>query len=240
MTISNGRWPFPSISFNIQPTRTALLIIDMQYLDAHPDYGIGKAMEAAEPGSGDYYFGQLSHQVIPNIQRLLSFFRANELCVLYLTLGSEFEDGRDLSPLRRAKFAQRQRQTGCSIPLYRGHFEYQILPELKPEPGEPVIMKTTPGAFASTNLDQLLRNLGIESLLITGVVTDSCVESTARGAVDRGYKCIIVSDACAAHEAAAHQATLHSFQKYFGRTEITEAILAELIEDIPKNAESAT
>ena len=237
MTISDGRWPFPPISFTIQPTSTALLIIDMQYLDAHPDYGIGKAMETVEPGSGDYYFGQLSNQIIPNIQHLLSFFRANGLYVLYLTLGSEFEDGRDLSPLRRAKFAQRQQQAGCPIPLYRGRFEYQMLPELKPEPGELVIMKTTPGAFASTNIDQLLRNLGIETLLITGVVTDSCVESTAREAADRGYKCIIVSDACAAHEAAAHQATLHSFQKYFGRIQTTEGVIAELAEGISGSAE---
>ncbi|MDA0990043.1 MAG: cysteine hydrolase [Verrucomicrobia bacterium] len=226
--LDEGRWPFPPVTFAIEPHCTALLVIDMQYYDAHPDYGIGKAIEMALPGAGGYFFKRLREETIPNIQRLLGFFREQGLLVLYTAMGSNFRDGRDLAPLARAKYAQREGYAGCAIPCYRGHFEYSILADLQPNPYELIIHKTTPGAFASTNLDQLLRNTGMEALIVTGVVTDACVDSTARTAADLGYKCVLVSDACAAHEAAAHAATLHSFSKYSGRVATTEEVINQL------------
>ena len=225
---STGRWPFPSMTFEFELAKTALLIIDMQYFDAHPDYAVGQAMEAAAPGSSEYYFGCIRNLVIPQIQRLLVFFRSQGACVMYTASGSAFKDGRDRTPLARAKYEQREKHSGRPIPLYRGSFENQILPELKPEADELVIRKTTASAFVSSNLDQILRNMEIESLIITGVVTDGCVESTARGASDRGYKCIVASDACAAHEEASQCSSLHTFGKYFGRVQIAEEIIRDL------------
>src|SRR5207248_2441999 len=79
----------------------------------------------------------------------------------------------------------------------RGSKEAEILQEVAPLDGEVVISKSSTGAFNSSTLDQVLRNLGIEVLLVVGVNTDACVELTSRDAADRGYDVIVVSDGCA-------------------------------------------
>jgi hypothetical protein len=93
----------------------------------------------------------------------------------------------------------------------------RIVTALEPRPGELVVNKTTFGTFASTGLDHALRSLGITSLVVGGVVTNVCVETTAREATDRGYEVVLVDDGCAAFSPEIHEATLLSFQGHFGR-----------------------
>jgi len=109
-----------------------------------------------------------------------------------------------------------------------GSREHEILDELKPAPGEHVLRKTTIGAFASTNIDSLLRALGCEQLYLTGVSTNMCVETTAREAADRGYLVTLVEDACGTTHEDLHQVTMRNFQRLFGRVRATDAALDEL------------
>jgi nicotinamidase-related amidase len=99
---------------------------------------------------------------------------------------------------------------------------------LEPRPGELVVNKTTYGTFTSTGLDHALRSLGITSLVVGGVVTNVCVETTARDAADRGYEVVLLDDGCAAFSPEAHEATLLSFQGPFGRVRTTDEVLAVL------------
>ena len=88
--------------------------------------------------------------------------------------------------------------------------------------------KTTYGTFTSTGLDHALRSMGVDSLVVGGVVTNVCVETTARDAADRGYEVVLVEDGCAAYSPEIHDATLLSFQGPFGRVRTTDEVLALL------------
>ena len=207
--------------FRLDPPTTALLVIDMQYASGSRTHGLGRLLqEQGREESGRYRFDRIEQTVVPNIRRLLDFFRRHGLAVIYLTVGSELPDYSDLPPHMRG-FAIATGNT-------RGNRAHEILDELRPEPGEPVINKTTAGAFNSTGIDALLRTRGLEHLVITGISTNSCVETTARDAADRGYRCVLVDDGCGAAREEFHQATLASFRRLFGRVATTDEVLREL------------
>jgi nicotinamidase-related amidase len=105
---------------------------------------------------------------------------------------------------------------------------HEIVDALKPQPGEHVLRKTTIGAFASTNIDSLLRALGAEQLWLCGVSTNMCVETTAREAADRGYLVTLVEDACGTTHEDLHQVTMRNFQRLFGRVRSTAQSLEDL------------
>ncbi len=89
--------------------------------------------------------------------------------------------------------------------LVRGEPGHDIIPELYPAPGEPVIDKPGKGAFYQTDLDLMLRNRGIDTLFVCGVTTEVCVNTTVREANDRGYRCIVLSDCCASYFPEFHE-----------------------------------
>ena len=90
---------------------------------------------------------------------------------------------------------------------------------------EKMLNKTSSGTLNSTMLDQTLRNMGVESLIVSGVTTDVCVETTARDAADRGFQVIVVEDACTAFSEDLHRAALQEFSLAFGRVRKTEEVL---------------
>jgi len=207
--------------FSLHPARTALLIIDMQYASASRRHGLGRLLnESQRDEVGRYRFDRIEQTVVPRIGDLLTFFRANGIRVIFITVGSTSPDYRDM-PAHMRGFAQAVGNTD-------GAQEHEILEELRPRPGEVVLNKTTVGAFNSTGIDQTLRTLGIEQLAIAGVSTNSCVETTARDAADRGYECVLVEDACGAARVEFHDATLTSFRRLFGRVVPAADVIAEL------------
>jgi nicotinamidase-related amidase len=115
--------------------------------------------------------------------------------------------------------------------LVRGEVGHDFIDELQPEVGEPVIDKPGYGAFYGTDLAQILANRRITTLLLCGVTTDVCVHSTLREAVDRGFECLTIGDACAAHSPALHGAALAMIGVeggLFGRVIDTESALSAL------------
>lgn len=221
-------WEMPRPAFEVIPDTTALLIVDMQYWAIHPDYGLARVVQRDYPEIASYFFPRLAQVVIPNQGRLLGLFRQYGLRIVYLTVGPELPDGSDLSPIIKRRVAQRQAGGRPATVFPKETFEHSIIEELKPEEGELVINKTSFGAFNSTGIDGLLRNMGVESLVIAGVATDVCVETTARDAADRGYNCILIEDACATFDQASHEATLLAFAKAFGMVKSTDELIAEL------------
>jgi nicotinamidase-related amidase len=217
------KYPRLAPDFELEPKRTALLIIDMQYSDAHADYGLGLLLKDKYPEAASYYFQQLADVVIPNQSKLIDLFRRNSLKIIYITLGPMLSDASDFLFLKRERQQEIEKETGRKSVLHHyGSFEHGILEEIKPQEGELVINKTSAGAFNSTAIDQTLRNMGVEGLVIIGVVTHACVESTARDAADRGYKCILVDDACTTFSQEYHDATLRTFAMHFGKVQTTE------------------
>jgi nicotinamidase-related amidase len=218
------QWPLPIPAFDLDPESTALLVIDMQRFCADMNYGLGRKLTMAFPDLAARYAGRLP-QVVANVRRLIESFRAHRRRVIYTTFGPETPDGSDLPWFRKRTDASGRRSYN-NFP--RGTPEHDILPEIKPLSGELVVNKTTTSPFTSTGIDQTLRHMGVSGLVIAGLSTDACVEGTARDAADHGFRCVVVADACAALEESAHDASLATFARLFGRVATTDEILTEL------------
>jgi nicotinamidase-related amidase len=210
-----------TLTFDLDPRSTALVVVDMQYASACRTTGFGRWLaEQGRANEGRYRFDRIEQLLVPNIAHLLEFFRGRRLDRLFLRLGAELDDCRDMLPhLRDLERAFRN---------VRGQPEFEILEELAPEPDELVLTKRSASGFTSTGLDAVLRNLETRYLVFTGVSTSQCVDLTARDAADRGYQCVIVEDAVAEDRSDYHEWTLAQFKRLFGRVLTTEQVVAEL------------
>ena len=204
----------------IDLSRAALVMIDMQYATGSRQGALARKLQAEGSRVGDYRFARIEQQVLPNTLRLRTHFSQLNRPVLHVTIGAAHADALDAPLHMRRLFTEFQNFVGSR--------EHEILDELKPLPGEHVLRKTTIGAFASTNIDSLLRALGCEQLYLTGVSTNMCVETTAREAADRGYGVTLVEDACGTTHEDLHRVTMRNFQRLFGRVRSCDEALAEL------------
>jgi len=212
----------------LDPRTTALVIVDMQEYFLNPASPFSRACERVVPGVLGHFQERGRGVVEPSLRRLLDFFRTNGLRIVYTTVASELADGSDLMPIFQQRNAANRAAVGdVAIPA-RADAGARIVAALEPRPGELVVNKTTYGTFNSTGLDHALRSLGITSLVVGGVVTNVCVETTARDAADRGYKVVLLDDRCAAFSPEIHEATLLSFQGPFGRVRTTDEVLGVL------------
>jgi nicotinamidase-related amidase len=179
----------------------ALLVIDMQrdFLDP-----LGYVAQSGVNVS-------ILRRTIAPVTRLLSAARAAGIPVIHTREGHR-PDLSDLTDYKRRRAVGSGAPIGSIGPLgrllVRGEPGHAIIDEVSPIPGEPVIDKPGFGAFYATDLETILKALGISALTIAGVTTDICVHSTLREAVDRGFECTTVSDACAAGDPTVHEAML--------------------------------
>jgi len=212
----------------LDPRTTALVIVDMQEYFLNPASPFSRACERLVPGVLGHFQERGRGVVEPSLRRLLDFFRAHGLRIVYTTVASELPDGRDLMPIFQQRNATNRAAVGDVAIPPRGDAWARIVTALEPRPGELVVNKTTYGSFSSTGLDHTLRSLGITALVVGGVVTNVCVETTARDAADRGYDIVLLDDGCAAFSPEIHEATLLSFQGPFGRVRTADEALALL------------
>jgi nicotinamidase-related amidase len=189
------------------PGRCALLVIDVQ------NATYNESGRTQRP----YFHDQASRTVIPNIARLIAACRRTRIEVVYTVMESLTLDGRDRS--------LDYKLSGFNFP--KGCWEAQVVDAVAPDPDEIVISKTSSSLFNSTNFDYVMRNIGIEQILVTGFLTDQCVDHTIRDGADRGYLMVCVEDGCATDSAERHRAALSLFKGYC-RQMTTEAVLAAL------------
>jgi nicotinamidase-related amidase len=210
--------------------QTALLVIDMQYHDASPDQGMNLAIERLAPGSLSYFNKRVEDTVIPEIGALLDVFRSRSMPVVYLTVGSHDRELRDMPSRTRAFVRDMEERSGVADVLWSGNPAFAIRDEIAPLPSELVINKTTWGAFTSSPIDALLRDRGIRNLVISGVSSNACVETTTRQAGDLGYACAMVDAAMADYDEESHRAVLRAHHFNFGRVVHDAAQLEKVID----------
>ncbi len=168
---------------------------------------------------------------IANIRRLLDAARAADMMVLHTREG-HLPDLSDCPPAKLARSRAAGAEIGSPGPLgrllVRGEYGHDIIDELQPLPGELVIDKPCYGAFHATPLQAQLAARAINTLVLCGVTTEVCVHSTLREAVDRGYRCLLVADGCAASDPALQAPALAMVGVeggIFGQVVPTEALL---------------
>ena len=201
----------------------ALLVIDMQRDFLDPQGYIARSGVDVS----------LLRAVIPNVRRLLEASRVAGIHIIHTREGHR-PDLSDLSEVKARRAGRAGAAIGSSGPLgrllVRGEPGHAIIGELAPLPGEIVIDKPGFGAFYATDLEHILRGAAIRELTIAGVTTDICVHSTLREAIDRGFDCVTVGDACAAADPAIHSAMLACIDGeggILGRVASTDEVVAD-------------
>jgi nicotinamidase-related amidase len=216
-------WPFDG---DLRADNTALAVIDMQ-----TDFC----------GRGGYidllgYDVSLTRACIEPIRRVLTAFRNGSYAVFHTREGHR-SDLSDLPANKRWRSRRTDSKVGigdegpCGRVLVRGEPGWEIIPELAPLQGEPVIDKPGKGSFCATDFELLLRLRGVKNLVLVGITTDVCVHTTMREANDRGFECLILRDCCAATDRGNHEAALKMVtmqQGVFGAVAASEALLDAL------------
>lgn len=202
----------------IEPSRTALLSIDMQ----NAEYSPALIAEARRPGSSSAamlpFYERIESALIPNQQRLQAAARAAGIEVIFTTIESLTRDGRDRSLDHKVS----------RLHFPKGSEQAKVIDAVGPRGDEIHIPKTASGIFNATNIDYVLRNLGVQFLVIYGVCTDQCVETAIRDAADRGFLVTQVDDACAAEEASRHDRSIEAMRGHYCRTRTTAEMVAEI------------
>lgn len=200
------------------PTDSALLFIDVQNFAAHREGGEFKDLAQADfTARYGWFFEELDIRVIPNMQALQSACRAARIEVMYTTIESLTLDGRDRSLDYKI--------TGFNVP--KGAWDGKVIDQIAPMGDEIVLPKSSSSVFVSTHIDYVLRNLGVKQLVISGLITDQCVESAIRDACDLGYLVTQVTDACLTYTPERHDNSLRTIKGYC-RHVTTAELIAEL------------
>jgi nicotinamidase-related amidase len=214
--------------FTMELGHAALLVIDMQ-------------RDFVEPGGfGEQLGNDVSRlrKVIDPLRVVLRSMRAAGILVIHTREGHRA----DLSDCPPTKIARGRLSCGIGDVgpmgriLVRGSYGHDIIDELKPEDGEPVLDKPGKGAFFATDLDFMLRNRGITSLVVTGVTTEVCVTTTVREANDRGFECLVLEDGVGSYFQEFHDASLRMIKAQggiFGWVTTSAELLSALRQSAP-------
>ena len=188
--------------------KTCLLLIDTQNYVWNPE--VAKRVP--------HFDRQVREVVLPNLRRLIDAFRGAGGEVMYTVMENYTKDGRDRSLDYKVS----------NFFIGKGSWEAKVLDAIAPGDDDIVLPKTSSGVFNSTNIEYQLRNIGIDTLVVTGFLTDQCVDHTVRDAADRGFYPVCLPDACATHSETRHESALKAFAGYC-RTMTTAQLLAAIV-----------
>ena len=215
-------WP----TFNVDWARAGLMVIDYQNYSSNPDCGITPVLVEQHPKVADYYVPRI-RDTIANTRRLLDAFRLAKREVVFTRHGALLADGRDMIARRQRRDSDARDQSDRPTLWPKGSKEHQIVDQLAPLDCELVVDKNASSPFNGTGIDQILRNLQLDTLVLAGMATDMCVETTARDAADRGYNVIVAEDAVATFFEEHHNAALSAMSRVYAQIWTTDRVLRQ-------------
>lgn len=228
ITILDDReWPSAGFHFDlpIRPESTALGVIDVQ---GYAIDSVGQLAHTLAHCSPELHqgFQRRVESMVANIERLQALFRENERRVFFTRHGAQTRDGADLVARRRNREQMAHASTNdeSGHMAVKGDVAYEIIAPLAPLPEELVLDKNTSSAFHTTAVDLYLRNMGVETIVLTGIAADMCVLATAIDAADRGFNVIIATDAVATLDTGIAEASQVLFGRVWGYVMTTETI----------------
>lgn len=188
----------------LNPAKTAVLVVDAQM----SEFGAKKRAEHPD------YVVQIEIRALPAIKKLIAHSRNLGIEVIYTKIECMTRDGRDRSLDHKLS----------NIFVPKGAPEARIIPGIEPQEDDIVLPKTSSGVFNSTILNYLLRNLGIENVVVVGFLTDQCVDMAVRCGADLGFYMVCAEDGCATHTQDRHRAGLDAFDGYCRVQTVDEVI----------------
>lgn len=197
--------------------RLALVIVDMQYNDASADQGFGLALSRVEPGSMDYFNERNETVVVPNISKLVGAFRDRQIPIVFVCVGSDYRDLRDMPSRHRAWIRRIESESGVPDILWSRNPAYRVRDEFAPREEDTVVKKTAFGAFTSSTIDETLRSLDVDTLVVVGIATNCCVSTTVRDAADLGYGVVLVEECTGDYDAVTHDVAIRGLHFNFAR-----------------------
>jgi len=211
----------PLPDFEIKPGKTALLLIDFQELVSSKPLlreAVGAGLPEREVREALREYDERVNKAVKNARRILQACRKKGYDVMHVKLGAQTSDPRHTAKVnRKADFI-------VPMDAEKGRF----LDEVKPVGGELVFPKTNGGAFTGTNLDFVLRNMDISSIIVAGFLTDQCVLATAIYGGDVGYDVLLVEDACTGTTKENHDAVIRIAKDVFLKVKTTQELLRTL------------
>jgi len=196
-----------SLSELVVPSKSAIIVVDVQNDFCEPDGAAGKGGKDTSAAMA----------MIPRLQRFLDAARAHATNIIFVQTIHEPSTDSDVWVGRRSNPDARNCLKGSWGAEFTG---------IAPNAHEPVVVKHRYSAFVNTRLDSVLRTLKVENLIVLGVATNVCVESTSRHGYMLDYNVVLVSDCSAAYDQAAHDMTLLVHRKYFGTVASSDAVIA--------------
>jgi nicotinamidase-related amidase len=196
--------------------RSALVVVDMQRYWTDSASPRGAYLQEEYPAQAKKYYEFVHGTVIPALVATIAVYREGGLPVIYVTTGSTRSDRSDLVPHLARRALSRDRAAAGFGCLEVGTRWYEIEPALGIEGKEVVLNKTSRGAFTTTKINSILRNLQVDQIVVGGISSDACVFLTAVEATELGFEVFLLSDGCATFYEENHQSALSSFRRLWG------------------------
>jgi nicotinamidase-related amidase len=184
----------PARDRRLDPARTAVLVVDAQMSEYTQD------KRAEKPA----YVEAIDSRAIPSIRKLIAALRPLGVEIIYTVIESLTKNGRDRSLDHKLS----------DIHVPKGSPLAKMIPGIEPEDDDIVLPKSSSGVFNSTNITYVLRNLGVENVIVVGFITDQCVDMAVRDGADLGFYMICAADGCATYSQQRHEAALTAFGGY--------------------------
>ncbi len=188
----------------LNPSETAVLVVDAQMSEFNDD------KRAEKPD----YVHTIESRALPAIKQLISTARPMGVEIVYTMIESLTKCGRDRSLDHKL--------SGIHVP--KGSPDADMIPGIEPDEDDVVLPKTSSGVFNSTNIDYVLRNLGIKNIIVVGFITDQCVDMAVRDGADLGYYMVCARDGCATYSDERHERALKAFGGYCRVPTISEVL----------------